>query len=84
MTEQQLKEIIVLELKKVAPESSPLDLDPEENLREALDIDSYSFLRVLVVIGEQTGIEIPEADYGKVSTLAAMQGYLAASLASRV
>jgi acyl carrier protein len=78
MTEQELIAIIVAELKKVAPETDPAALAPEENLREALDIDSFSFLRVLVGIGEQTGIEIPEADYGKVGTMAAMTGYLAA------
>lgn len=80
MTEQELIAIIVAELKKVAPETDPAALTPEENLREALDIDSFSFLRVLVGIGEQTGIEIPEADYGKVGTMAAMTGYLAARL----
>jgi acyl carrier protein len=80
MTEQELIAIIVAELKKVAPETDPATLAPEENLREALDIDSFSFLRVLVGIGEQTGIEIPEADYGKVGTMAAMTGYLAARL----
>jgi len=80
MTEQELIAIIVAELKKIAPETDPATLAPEENLREALDIDSFSFLRVLVGIGEQTGIEIPEADYGKVGTMAAMTGYLAARL----
>jgi acyl carrier protein len=80
MTEQELIAIIVAELKKIAPETDPAALAPEENLREALDIDSFSFLRVLVGIGEQTGIEIPEADYGKVGTMAAMTGYLAARL----
>lgn len=80
MTEEELIAIIVAELKKVAPETDPAALAPEENLREALDIDSFSFLRVLVGIGEQTGIEIPEADYGKVGTMAAMTGYLAARL----
>lgn len=80
MTEQELIAIIVAELKKVAPETDPAALAPEENLREALDIDSFSFLRVLVGIGEQTGIEIPEADYGKVGTMATMTGYLAVRL----
>lgn len=78
MTEQELTAIIFAELKKVAPETDPAALAPDENIREALDIDSFSFLRVLVGIGEQTGIEIPEADYGKVGTMAAMVGYLTA------
>lgn len=80
MTEQELRSIIAAELKKVAPESEPADLALDENTREALDIDSFSFLRLLVSIGEQTGIEMAEADYGMVSTFAGMQGYLAARL----
>ncbi len=80
MTENELKESIFMELKKVAPESDPAGVDLNENIREALDIDSFSFLKVLVGIGDRTGVEIPEADYGKVSTVAAMMGYLAARL----
>ena len=77
MTKEELKAIIVAELKKVAPESDPGGLGADEDLREALDIDSFSFLRVLVGVSEHTGVDIPEADYGKVTTLAAMIGYLA-------
>ena len=77
MTKEEPKAIIVAELNKVAPESDPGRLGLDEDLREALDIDSFSFLRVLVGVSEHTGVDIPEADYGKVTTLAAMIRYLA-------
>ena len=80
MTEQELQAIIFQELHKVAPESNPADLGPDENIRESLDIDSFSFLRVLVGLSERTGIDIPEADYGKVPTLKAMTAYLTVHL----
>lgn len=80
MTEHELKEIIIAELKKVAPECDPAAVDPNENFREALDIDSYSFLQLLVGLSERTSFEIPEADYGKISTLAGMIAYLATHL----
>ena len=80
MTEQELRSHIFAELKNVAPECDPVELAPDENIREALDIDSFSFLRVLVGLNERTGVEIPESDYGKLSTLAAMTGYLLARL----
>ena len=80
MTEQELHAHIFAELKKFAPECDPAELAPDENIREALDIDSFSFLRVLVGLHEATGVEIPESDYGKLSTLAAMTGYLLARL----
>jgi len=80
MTEQELQAIIFQELQKVAPESNPADLGPAENIRESLDIDSFSFLRVLVGLSERTGIDIPEADYGKVPTLSRMTTYLTVHL----
>ncbi len=82
MTEQELQSIIFAALKKAAPESTPEELAPEENFREELDIDSYTFLQMLVDISEKTGVEVPEVDYGRVSSVAGMQEYLAARIGS--
>ncbi len=78
MTEHELKAIICAEIKKVAPECDPESLDPKENFREAFDIDSYSFLQILVGLNDKTGVEIPESDYTKLYTLAGMVAYLSA------
>jgi len=76
MTEKELKNIIFMELKQVAPEYDPGEVDPDENIREELDIDSYSFLQLLVGLSDKTGVDIPEADYEKVFTLGGMMRYL--------
>lgn len=76
MNDIELKDIVFMELKKVAPECDPADVDPDDNIREALDIDSYSFLKMLVGLCDRTGIDIPEADYEKVFTLGGMLRYL--------
>ena len=80
MTDWELQKIIFAELQKIAPESDPAGLELNESIREALDIDSYSFLKVLVELNERTGIEIPESDYGQLGTLAGMLNYLRAHL----
>ena len=80
MTDWELQKIIFAELQKIAPESDPAGLEPNESIREALDIDSYSFLKVLVGLHDRTGIEIPESDYGQLATLAGMLNYLRAHL----
>ena len=80
MTDWELQKIIFAELQKIAPESDPAGLEPNESILEALDIDSYSFLKVLVGLNERTGIEIPESDYGQLGTLAGMLNYLRAHL----
>ena len=64
-------------LTEVAPEVDPAAIDPEADLVEQLDIDSMDFLNVVVAIHEQTGIEIPERDYPKLSTLNDAVAYLA-------
>ena len=80
MNDWELQKIIFAELQKIAPESDPAGLELNESIREALDIDSYSFLKVLVGLNERTGIEIPESDYGQLGTLAGMLNYLRAHL----
>jgi len=83
MTDAQLKELVFRGLRQIAPEADPAALLPEENIREALDVDSYDFLQFLIAISEETGVEIPEADYQKVFTLAGLFRYLCASLGEK-
>jgi acyl carrier protein len=78
MTEAQLKEIVFRGLRQVAPETDPNSLRLDENIREELDIDSYDFLQFLIGLSEETGVEIPEADYEKVFTLGGLVSYFAA------
>ncbi len=78
MNETQIKEVIINALKRIAPESSPQTLGPDQDVRQTLDIDSYDFLMFLVGLNEALGVEIPEADYGKLVTLDDIVSYLAA------
>jgi acyl carrier protein len=80
MNNDKLREIIYRILKKIAPECDPTELLPDDNIRETLDIDSFGFLQLLIGIGEETGVEIPEIDYDQVFTLAGMLGYLSRRL----
>lgn len=77
MNESEIKNIIFAGLRKVAPESDPASLRPDQKIRETLDIDSFDFLSFLIELHEKLGVEIPEADYGKLTTLDAMVRYLA-------
>ncbi len=76
-TPEQLREVVIGALTEVAPEIDPAAIDPGTDLAEQLDIDSMDFLNIVVAIHEQTGIEIPERDYPKLSTLADAVIYLA-------
>lgn len=56
-------------LKQIAPNTNPNELKPDENIGETLHIDSFDSLQFSVALNERTGIEIPEQDYGKTTTL---------------
>ena len=78
-SQQQLHEVVIRALTEVAPDVDPGGIDPDADLGEQLDIDSMDFLNIIVAIREQTGIEIPERDYPKLSTLSDAVAYLAAA-----
>jgi acyl carrier protein len=77
-SEADIKAAIFQVLHRIAPEADPAQVDPNANLREALDIDSFDFLNFLIDLHEKLGVEIPEADYGKLTSLEALIGYLQA------
>lgn len=76
MSEEEIKTVIFQLLKRIAPESEPSALKPEENIRETLNIDSYDTLQFIVALNEKLGIEIPEQDYGKISTIRSLLDYI--------
>ncbi len=80
MTEPEIRSLIVAGLRRIAPETNPASLRPEQNIRATLDIDSFDFLNLLITLHDKTGVEIPEADYGKLVTLDGMVRYLAAKI----
>ena len=62
----------------IAPEAELEALDPNADLREALDLDSMDFLNFVIGLHAATGIEVPEADYRQLATLEGCVAYLAA------
>lgn len=76
MTRQEIQSVIFGLLKKTAPDTDPKNLKPDENIREALNIDSFDALQFLVALNEKLGIDVPEEDYGRTTTLSSLTNYL--------
>lgn len=70
------RDTILAIITDVAPDAEVDDVRDDEDLRDELDIDSMDFLDVLVGVHERLGVEVPEADYGQVQTLAALVAYV--------
>lgn len=77
MDEAQIKETLLAILEGVAPEADFDEIGPDEDVRDALDIDSFDFLNVLIALNEETGVEIPEADYGQLVSINDIVRYVA-------
>ena len=80
MTTDQMKDLVLRAIGDIAPEADLDDIDPDEELREQLDIDSMDFLNIVTAIHEETGVDIPEADYPKLESLNKSIAYLQAKI----
>ncbi len=66
----------------VAPEADLDTLAPDDELQEALDLDSMDFLNFMIGVKQATGVEVPERDYAQVSTLEDCIAYVRAHAAA--
>ena len=76
MDNLELKDLILEELSNIAPEIEDEEVPDDEDMREALELDSMDFLNLIIAVSKRTQIAVPEADYGKVLTLNNMIRYL--------
>jgi acyl carrier protein len=76
MTAEEIRQVVLAELKRIAPELE--DVAPTKPLRDQVDLDSMDWLNFLVALNERLKIEIPEADYRKLGTLEQIVDYLSA------
>jgi acyl carrier protein len=60
----------------IAPDTDPGALAPDEDVRDALDIDSVDFLAFVVALKDATGVEVPERDYARIRTVASCAAYV--------
>ena len=70
-------------LTDIAPEADPALLKPDISFRDQLDIDSVDLLNFLISLHREFGVEIPERDYAKLTTLNACVVYLEQAIAGK-
>lgn len=80
MNRTELREAVLATLLTIAPEIEPDQLASARALREQVDLDSMDWLNFLIALKERTGVDIPETDYRKLTTLDVLVDYLAARL----
>lgn len=79
LNRDEAKAVLEACILSVAPEADMNGVRADRSLRDQLEIDSFDFLTLLTHLHEKTGINVPEADYGKLVTLNGMIEYTMAS-----
>ena len=77
-THTTIRQQVLAELKRIAPELEEGDLQSGKSLRDQVDLDSMDWLNFLVALAERFKVEIPESDYRRLVTLDEVAAYLAA------
>jgi acyl carrier protein len=80
MTRDDLRATILRVLGDIAPEADLHGLRPDRELRDQLDLDSMDMLNAVIALHHALGIDVPEADYGRLATLDGAVDYLAGRL----
>jgi acyl carrier protein len=76
VNDTELRDLVIEVLSDIAPETDPAAVDPSEDLRDELDLDSMDELNMITQVSERLGIDIPERDYPRMRTLAGAAEYL--------
>ena len=83
LTRPQIRAKVTAILRRFVPDFDPKAIKPDASLRQALAADSMDVLNLVVAIHDELGVDIPEADYGKIDTLDDCLDYLATAIATR-
>lgn len=75
-TRDEIEKALFSAITAVAPEAEPSAVDRKRPIRDQLDIDSMDFLKIVVALHESLGVDVPERDYAKLSTLDSSIDYL--------
>jgi len=66
---QDIRSAIADVIATVAPETDKAALAPDRPLREQVELDSIDWVNVIVALCERFSVDIPEADYGRLTTI---------------
>ena len=76
MTIDEIKNAILEIIQDIDDEADLENLNPSDELRDQLDLDSMDFLDIVMELRKRYQIQIPEADYPQLATLDSCVNYL--------
>lgn len=82
MTRDEIAQTVLDIIRDIVPDEDCSEVDPDQNLRDQLDLDSMDFLDIVMELRKQHGVEVPESDYPKLATLNSTVEYLAPKMSA--
>lgn len=76
MNDTDIRALAADVLAGIAPEADLASVGDDEDLREALDLDSMDFLNFVIGVGERSGRKIADADTRQLYTLRSLIVFL--------
>lgn len=78
MTETDFRAGYLEELTRIAPDIDPGTVGDDDHIQEDLELDSMDVLNLVTALHARFGVDIPEADYPRIATVALAVAYLQA------
>ncbi len=76
MTGEQIRNVILDILSRIAPDEDLSDLNDEVAFREQMELDSMDFLDIVMELRKLYRIQIPEDDYENLTSMTSTVSYL--------
>lgn len=76
MTRNDIKDLILEIIEDIDDEAEFDNLDPDQPLRDQLDLDSMDFLDIVMELRKRYQLQVPEEDYPHLATLTSCVNYL--------
>jgi acyl carrier protein len=77
MSTEELTELVKRSLFDVAPDLAGETIDPTARFNDQFEFDSMDFLNFVAALHRATGLDLPEKDYPRLTTLESAVTYLA-------
>lgn len=77
MKPTQARMIMIEEIESIAPDVAPVSIGDDEDMREALDLDSMDIFNLIAALHQRLGFDIPDADAAQFVTIGGGAQWLA-------
>ena len=78
MNDTEARALLERLLRRIAPEVDLQGADEGESLQALAALDSMDLLHLMTALAEEPGIEVPERDYPRLTTISGFVDYVTA------